>query len=76
MLGAPGRGTIGYPGRSLVAIALGPFDRDAAGHLAELRSSRRRPTVIDDEPPQPEQVIRSQCRISVGHEGLLVWRVS
>ena len=53
-----------------LAIALRPLVGRAPGDVEELRSLGRGPAVLDDQPRQPQSVIRGQCRVSVSNEGL------
>jgi hypothetical protein len=76
VLGVPGRGAIDHSGRALVAVALGPLGRGAPRDVEELSCPCGWPAVIDDQPRQPQSMLRGQCRVSVSHEGLLVWRGS
>jgi hypothetical protein len=72
VLGVPRRGPIAHPGRAFLAVALGPLRRGAPGDVEELSRPRRRPTLLDDQPRQPQTMFRSQSRVSVSHEGLPV----
>src|SRR5262249_31192475 len=72
VLGVPGRGTVVHTARTFVTIALCPLGRGAPGDMEELSRPCGRPTVFDDQPSQPKSVFRSQSRVSVSHEGLLV----
>lgn len=68
------RRPIHHRGRTLLAIPIGPHLRGAPRYVIALRSTGRRPTIIDNQTRKTQPCARSQSSVrmrSVGHEGLL-----
>jgi hypothetical protein len=74
VLGATCRGSVIHPGRTLRAIPISPLVGGPPGNVEELSRPGRGPTLLYDQPRQPEAMLRGQRSVNVSHEGLLVER--